>query len=140
MKQALNSMRNVHLYGISYSENSFQKYSSRGKFNPYLNQRELSACDSLSLLENNSLLTRSLPFTNILYYFTIRNSYVKPNSSKNHSKNQDSSSSSLFIRRIITFSSPPSKMQYIEKYIQSIIRIIVVRLPYILENPSKISR
>ena len=33
------------------------------------------------------------------------------------------------------FSSPPIKMQYMQKYIHIIINMIVVRLPYILENP-----
>lgn len=42
---------------------SFQECSSRGKFDSCLNQRELSAHDSLSLMENKSLLTRSKPFT-----------------------------------------------------------------------------
>ena len=41
---------------------SFQECSSRGKFDSCLNQRELSAHDSLSLMENKSLLTRSKPF------------------------------------------------------------------------------
>lgn len=33
------------------------------------------------------------------------------------------------------FSSPPIKMQYMQKYIHIMINMIVVRLPYILENP-----
>lgn len=34
-----------------------------------------------------------------------------------------------------TFNSPPSKIQYIQKYIHSMISTMVVKLPYILENP-----
>ena len=33
------------------------------------------------------------------------------------------------------FNSPPIKMQYMQKYIHIMINMIVVRLPYILENP-----
>ena len=35
--------------------------------------------------------------------------------------------------------SPPSSMTYIQKYSHSMIITIVVRLPYILEKPLKIS-
>ena len=37
--------------------------------------------------------------------------------------------------KILIFNSPPSRIQYIQKYIHSIMSTIVVRLPYILENP-----
>ena len=37
--------------------------------------------------------------------------------------------------KIRMFSSPPSRMQYMQKYIHNMISTMVVRLPYILENP-----
>ena len=53
-------LRNVQIRHSLLS--SVQEYSSRGKFNPYLNQRELTAGDSLSLLENSSLLNTIIAF------------------------------------------------------------------------------
>ena len=41
---------------------------------------------------------------------------------------------------MITFISAPSRIQYIQKYIHSMIKTMVVRLPYILENPLNTSR
>ena len=45
-----------------------------------------------------------------------------------------SSLSSIFSPNI-TFNSPPIKMQYMQKYIHIMINMMVVKLPYILENP-----
>ena len=47
---------------------------------------------------------------------------------------------SCSISRRITFTSPPSSKIYIQKYSHSMISTIVVKLPYIDENPLKISR
>ena len=44
------------------------------------------------------------------------------------------------ISRKIIFTSPPSSKIYIQKYSHNMINTIVVRLPYIDENPLKISR
>ena len=42
--------------------------------------------------------------------------------------------------KMVMLITPPSKIMYIQKYSQSMTRTMVVKLPYIVENPSKMSR